>query len=612
MKIKENRWCIFRKAKKCKINIFIITLVLLILTGFTLNFKLVNYIKKQPDEIIIDEKEKKFLIDIQTNKEIDRNEFEKEYIKLLEDIKKEPENEKSNDNIGKVYYFLGFNSYLDNNKDKAIEYYKQCVRYLENGTNYFYLLNVYNDLMNIYFSNSNSIEAFKQASNIYILFQKTKIEGISEGGQAYIKASVLAGLLSTTSDYGMTSVSDKFYNEIVELTEGKDKEKYSYNTPIYAKYRYNLNNENYEKAKEYAKEYIEFFNDKSDLDIGGAHIYLLEALVQAKEFDKIEEVFLVVENAYAEFNDPMLFAYLDKVKGIYYEGLGEYEIALEYLDQSMNEFEKLGLYNYCTDVSKIIINMHDKIDLDLDKYIAKEILYKKDYDYITELGNLADSLVALSFEKSEEENIKMSKEIDIYNDINQTSKKLNVIYIVVIGFLLIITNTLKKEIEKRKLKELELQRMVETDYLTKAYSKQYSYGKVNKLIQDKKEFAIILIDLDDFKIINDKYGHLFGDEVLVSIVNAIKNNIKDNGFIGRFGGEEFIIIYENIVDNNIAESLITTISNIEWYKENFKVTISGGMKIHTNNYEDIDSLIYDVDMLLYKAKSEGKNKILME
>lgn len=611
MNIKEIRCSVFYKLKEFKMNIFIIMLVILILTGFSLNFKLVNFTKKKPAEILIDIEEKNFLISMQTNKERDTQSFEIEYLEVLKEAKEKPENEENKDNVGKIYYILGFNSYLNNDRDKAIEYYKECINYLEDGTNYFYLLNVYNDLMNIYFGNSNSIEAFKQATQIYILFQRATIEGISEKGQDYIKASVLSGLLSTTSDYGMNIVSDKFYKELVELTEGDNQ--VQYNTPIYAKYRYNLNNKDYTKAKEYALEYIDFFEGGLDYEIGGAHIYLLEALVYAKEFEEAERVFLIVEKAYNEINDPMLFAYLDKVKGQYYEGLGKYDIALEYLDQSMYEFEQLELYNFCSDVSKIIIGMHDEIYLDLDKYISKEILYKKNYDYIRELGNLADELVALSFEKSEEENVRMAKDIKIYDNINDLSKKLNVIYIVVIGFLLIIAKSLKKEVENRKLKEIELQKMVETDYLTKAYSKQYAYRCVSRLISEKRKFAIILIDLDDFKIINDRYGHLFGDEVLVKIVSTIKEYIKDDGLIGRFGGEEFIIVCDNLIGiKNITEKLINIISDIEWNKDNFKVTVSGGMKIYTNEDSDIDSLIYNVDMLLYKAKKEGKNRIIVE
>lgn len=596
---------------KVKIEIFIVMVATLIIIGFTLSFKLIWVIKKEPEEILINMEEKKNLIDMQNNKERDFNAFEKEYSDKLKTIKEKPEKQQNKDDIGKLYYILGFNSCLNNDRYKAIEYYNQCVNYLEGGTNYFYLLNVYNDLMNIHLSNSNSIEAFKQATNIYVLFQRTNIEGISEHGQEYIKFNVLSGLLATTSDYGMKSVSDKFYKELLELTESADSNKY--NRSIYAKYRYNLNNGNYDKAKEYALEYISFFEDYTDYQKGGAYIYLLETLVYDKEFKDAEKIFPIVDKAYKEINDPMLFAYLDKIKGIYYEGLGEYEIALTYLDKSIKDFEALELYNYSSDVNKIIIMMNDKIDINLDRYITSEIEYQKNYDYIEELGKLADSLVLLSFEKNEEETMRMSNQIKVYNDINTISKKLNIIYIIVIVFLLAIARKLKNEIEKRKLKENELKKIVEIDYLTKAYTKQYAYKQVSKFIKDEIEFSIIIIDLDNFKIINDKYGHLFGDEVLVNIVDAIKKEIKKDGFIGRFGGEEFIIVYENLIDSkSIPEKLRLVIENIKWTKEDFKVTVSGGMIMCKNQYKDIDSLIYNADMLLYKAKLEGKDKIIIE
>ncbi|MBV1821963.1 GGDEF domain-containing protein, partial [Bacteroidales bacterium MSK.15.36] len=100
-------------------------------------------------------------------------------------------------------------------------------------------------------------------------------------------------------------------------------------------------------------------------------------------------------------------------------------------------------------------------------------------------------------------------------------------------------------IEKNKF----LQEISMYDCLTKVYNYRTIMGIIEnqtKYSKDREEvFSILMIDIDDFKSINDKFGHVFGDEILVKICNEINKNVRKDDYVGRYGGDEFIVIFNN-------------------------------------------------------------------
>lgn len=163
-------------------------------------------------------------------------------------------------------------------------------------------------------------------------------------------------------------------------------------------------------------------------------------------------------------------------------------------------------------------------------------------------------------------------------------------------------------------KQLEITSI--TDPLTKVFNRLYldqTYkSEYQRALRYKKDFSVILIDIDFFKQINDTHGHNVGDMVLKDVANILKENIRINDKLGRWGGEEFLIICPETPANNaqiLAENLRKTISN-----HNFPViknlTCSLGVTMFNINDEKDETFIR-ADKALYLAKDEGRNKVVV-
>lgn len=130
-----------------------------------------------------------------------------------------------------------------------------------------------------------------------------------------------------------------------------------------------------------------------------------------------------------------------------------------------------------------------------------------------------------------------------------------------------------------------------------------------------KDFAIIMMDIDNFKSINDSYGHIFGDSALVQTTNVIKSDLDPSDMIARYGGEEFIMYTTSF---NTPKDLLIKIeklrklveqNTIELNGSKSSVTMSFGVAIYPYDGKTLDQLLNHADNMLYKAKDEGKNKV---
>lgn len=153
------------------------------------------------------------------------------------------------------------------------------------------------------------------------------------------------------------------------------------------------------------------------------------------------------------------------------------------------------------------------------------------------------------------------------------------------------------------------------DGLTEILNREEILKRGEFLLKNKKNCSIILIDIDHFKSINDNYGHAAGDYVLKSISSIMQEIILENGYIGRFGGEEFlIVIYDCKFDKvmKIAEQLRSYVENYKFIVDSQKIDVTVSVGVY--NYCDGDKNFYNkikfADKALYMAKSLGRNKVI--
>ena len=167
-----------------------------------------------------------------------------------------------------------------------------------------------------------------------------------------------------------------------------------------------------------------------------------------------------------------------------------------------------------------------------------------------------------------------------------------------------------KELEKINI---ELKHMIMKDSMTDLLNHKSSMLRLKDEIDQARRTAsplsVAMLDLDNFKMINDTYGHQIGDEILVQVANIIKTSCRKSDIAGRYGGEEFIIIMPD-TDSNEATSLLNRIQKqmIETvYGDGIRVTFSCG--ISQWNGDTLHSILKKSDLKLYEAKNKGKNRI---
>lgn len=156
------------------------------------------------------------------------------------------------------------------------------------------------------------------------------------------------------------------------------------------------------------------------------------------------------------------------------------------------------------------------------------------------------------------------------------------------------------------------------DFLTGLYNRRYFFADMQsyfeKAIKENEHFAIAMIDIDNFKKINDSYGHENGDKAINSVANILRANTSQNDIVSRFGSEEFCVALKNVSSDKaleIFEKLREKVQNsvlTSTRGEEIRFTISIGVAI---NYEDtLEDSINQADMLLYEAKQNGRNRVV--
>ena len=182
-----------------------------------------------------------------------------------------------------------------------------------------------------------------------------------------------------------------------------------------------------------------------------------------------------------------------------------------------------------------------------------------------------------------------------------------------------------EDITERREIEAKLKKLASHDELTGCVNLRAILELLEKEIvrsrRYKKKFSVIMIDIDDFKKKNDEYGHPVGNDILVAFAKAIKNSLRSIDTVGRYGGEEFIVILPEteaqqslVVLNRIRNSLEQTkITSPHLDKANeITLKFSAGIAMFPYNAQDLKGLIWVADNALLQAKKQGKNRSVLE
>ncbi len=273
------------------------------------------------------------------------------------------------------------------------------------------------------------------------------------------------------------------------------------------------------------------------------------------------------------------------------------------------------------DIKKFILK---RVDLDKSEVKQKIVILDRILDDINEqikyfISRVAQNENGISSIKTDLDNIRSNDD-----------------YIVVKEKLLHVSNSLEFEIKdflakliedkktisnlKARVKELEdmllqAKEEISSDYLTNVGTKrafEIELANIEDVYKRYKiDYSICFFDIDHFKIVNDNYGHEAGDTILSTVGKILKKQSRDIDFVGRYGGEEFVVIMpETSKDNAIlfAKNILSNISNFKFlYRgEDIDITISCGVASRKDSKSDRDTL-ERADSHLYEAKNSGRN-----
>lgn len=214
--------------------------------------------------------------------------------------------------------------------------------------------------------------------------------------------------------------------------------------------------------------------------------------------------------------------------------------------------------------------------------------------WIYALSNIPEEKRIISMTNKENEQKSFKVMIDKYEDDTN-----------IIVFTDISKNLMDKDILRDK---------AEKDKLTGCYNREYLHGIfdnfVEKRLAQSKQTGIILFDIDNFKSINDTYGHNRGDEVLKTLSKLLHSNTREDDILIRWGGEEFIILFSS---NSFLEALrlaekFRSLIESEYFEEIEHLTCSFGLTLYRSK-ELLETTIERADKALYKAKANGKNRV---
>ena len=175
--------------------------------------------------------------------------------------------------------------------------------------------------------------------------------------------------------------------------------------------------------------------------------------------------------------------------------------------------------------------------------------------------------------------------------------------------------TIQKEMEQRLEEQNRiLQELANQDPLTKVLNRRALFKALEAAVVRCREQAeglcVLMLDIDFFKKVNDTYGHLVGDQVLVEMVGIIQDSIRKTDILGRYGGEEFVVVFDGVgiewsvqVAERVRKAVVDHV-----FPQGLHLSISGGLAVYSG--QDLDVLVNEADERMYAAKRSGRNRMV--
>lgn len=297
------------------------------------------------------------------------------------------------------------------------------------------------------------------------------------------------------------------------------------------------------------------------------------------------------------------------------------------MDKKISIENKVDFYEYMLDESGAFIYAKDndgyllyanKLFLERFGQPLEEVIGKKDYDFFDverseklrnidmKVINSGESLEVLEKNVSKisgETNYYMTRKKPLYDD-NQ-----NIIGIIGVSTDVTELHNLQEELEKHAL----------TDHLTGAYNRRYFFNRANeeisRLSRTEEALSLVLVDIDDFKKINDSYGHTAGDYVIQVVSDFFREELRTEDIFARLAGAEFAFMLPKLNDieaASVANRLKNELGKLkikgDWDDE-ISITLSCGVSQFIG-YEDFEFIYSQADRALYYAKENGKNIVV--
>jgi diguanylate cyclase (GGDEF)-like protein len=164
----------------------------------------------------------------------------------------------------------------------------------------------------------------------------------------------------------------------------------------------------------------------------------------------------------------------------------------------------------------------------------------------------------------------------------------------------------------------KLEEIANKDFLTKVSNRKYFFETAQIYFDDANEYnrpsAIAMLDIDDFKSINDTYGHSIGDDVIKALAKLLTDNIKGRDIVARFGGEEFVLYLQDISPGNASNFMKSICRKIAkcnvLISDTKQISFTVSIGLDTQRHDSLKEKINSADKLLYEAKNSGKNRVV--